>query len=172
MRNWRLRKFESLSWVYVAVDHWARIRAGPAFFFLSFFHYLGPNHTWVVRRIWVLESVKMAITAGRMANSQECRDPVRSGWEVVSRQPQPFIRVVLSDLELQCDSMLEKGEVIVGGINYSESGKFGGLWRRWRQELCFTGQRGSMSKDTEKSWGEYLGRGDYWVTNCLIRLAQ
>lgn len=41
---------------------------------------------------------------------------MRSGPKSSSRQPQPFIRTVPSGLELECDSMLEMGEISVSGL--------------------------------------------------------
>lgn len=70
---------------------------------------------------------------------------MRSGPKSSSRQPQPFIRTVPSGLELECDSMLEMGEISVSGLfrgreiwwSLKEEENLNG----WRQELCLTGLR-------------------------------
>lgn len=50
-------------------------------------------------------------------NSLGCGSSVRSGHKGSCRQPRVFTRIVSRGLELQCDSMLEMGEISVCGLS-------------------------------------------------------
>lgn len=109
MRNWRqesLNNFLEFIWLCVGGLDFKLIQP-TLFFSLSFslFCYPGPDDTWVLRRIWVSESANVAITAPMMVNSLGHSCSMRPGLKEASRQPQPFVSIVTSGLELHCDRL-------------------------------------------------------------------